>query len=230
MYLYIYAYGLQLKFTVIAIWYVPRNKWNLWQDSFMCATWLLHVCAMTHSCVWHDAFTRGTWLIRVCDMTHSNVRSDLFMYAKWLMHICKMTHSHVRKDSFKYAKLIIHICEVTYSYTWSDSFMCTTHTHSRMCDMTHSCVCLKMRVSPLLTEAVRIAVCCRVLQCVAVRGGKRGNTFSSLCVESGCHISSGSPVRHSPLRMSAVCVCVCVCVCACVLLRKRERERERVLW
>jgi len=28
-------------------------------------------CDMTHSCVWHDSFICVTWLIHMCDVTHS---------------------------------------------------------------------------------------------------------------------------------------------------------------
>jgi len=48
----------------------------LWHDSFMRVTWLIHVCATTHSCVWHDSFMCVTWLIHACDMTHSCVWHD----------------------------------------------------------------------------------------------------------------------------------------------------------
>jgi len=27
----------------------------MWHDSFICATWLIHMCDMTHSYVWHDS-------------------------------------------------------------------------------------------------------------------------------------------------------------------------------
>ena len=30
-------------------------------DSFICATWLIHMCDMTHSYVWHDSFICVTW-------------------------------------------------------------------------------------------------------------------------------------------------------------------------
>jgi len=41
----------------------------VWHDSFICVTWLIHMCDMTHSYVWHDSFicvTCVTWLIHVC--------------------------------------------------------------------------------------------------------------------------------------------------------------------
>ena len=33
---------------------------------FMCVTWLIHMCDMTHSYVRHDAFICVTWLIHMC--------------------------------------------------------------------------------------------------------------------------------------------------------------------
>jgi len=36
-------------------------------DSFICVTWLIHVCDMTHPYVWHNSFIYMTWLIyNVC--------------------------------------------------------------------------------------------------------------------------------------------------------------------
>ena len=76
-------------------------------DSFMCVTWLSHVCDMTHSCVWQDSFMCVTWLIHVWDMTHAYVSLDLvicvtrhihfmsrqsFICVTWLIHMWDMTH------------------------------------------------------------------------------------------------------------------------------------------
>jgi len=62
-------------------------------DSFICATWPIHMCDMTHSYVRHDAFICATWPIHMCDMMHSYGRHDSFICAMWPMHMCDMTHS-----------------------------------------------------------------------------------------------------------------------------------------
>ena len=51
----------------------------VWHDSFICVTWLIHMCDKTRSYVWHDSFVCVTWLIRMCDMTHSYVWHDSFL-------------------------------------------------------------------------------------------------------------------------------------------------------
>jgi len=50
----------------------------VWHDSFICVTWLIHVCDMTHPYVWHDSFICVTWLIYMCDLTHLYVWHDSF--------------------------------------------------------------------------------------------------------------------------------------------------------
>jgi len=72
----------------------------VWHDSFICVTWLIHVCDMTHSYVWHDSFICVTWLVHVCDMTRSYVWHHSFIRVTWLIHMCDMTHSYVWHDSF----------------------------------------------------------------------------------------------------------------------------------
>jgi len=78
----------------------------VWHASFICVTWLIHMCDLTDSYVWHDSFMRVTWLIHMCDTTHSYV-----WHASWripiretrLIHMCDMPHDvflYVRHDSF----------------------------------------------------------------------------------------------------------------------------------
>ena len=85
-------------------------------DSFICVTWLIHmccmtihVCDMTHSYVWRDssvsmyvpAPTVGqwckSWLVHLCDMTHSHVWHDALMCVTWHIHMYDMAHSYVVK-------------------------------------------------------------------------------------------------------------------------------------
>ena len=115
------TYGLAAK---------PLRSTPVWKDSFMCVTWLIHVCDMTHSCVWHDSFIRMTWLIvwirvtwrsHVCEVTHSYMWHCSFICVTWLIRMRDMTHSSVWHDAFIRVTWRIHTCDMTHSYVWHDS-------------------------------------------------------------------------------------------------------------
>jgi len=116
-------------------------------DSFICVTWLIHICDMTHSYVQHDSFICVTWLIHMCAMTHSYVWHDLFTCTAWLIHmcnvtyshVCDVTHSYVRHDSFISATLLLHMCNVIHSHVQHDTSTCETWC-IHMCGMTHPSV------------------------------------------------------------------------------------------
>jgi len=103
------SHMMYMRHTVFTCWrrlsffYKKRNASGFvgqgWQEPFLCVTWLIPVCDMTHSCVWHDAFMCVTWCIHVCDMTHSCVWHDAFMCVTWLIHVCDMMHSCLSYDS-----------------------------------------------------------------------------------------------------------------------------------
>jgi len=67
---------------------------------FVCVTWLIHTCDVTHSYVWRDSlracrytawdFICVTLLSHMCDMTH--VWYDSFTLVTWLIYLCGMTH------------------------------------------------------------------------------------------------------------------------------------------
>jgi len=107
-----------------------------WHDSFICVTWLIYMCGMTHSYVTGlihmcaMAHSYVTWLIHmwhgsfICDMTHSYVWHDSFMCVTGLIHTCDMTHSYVWHDSCICVAWLIHMCGMTHSYVWHDSFIC----------------------------------------------------------------------------------------------------------
>ena len=87
-------------------------------DSFICVTWLIQMCAMTHSYVWHDSFICVTWLIHMCDMTHSYVWHDSFICVTWLAK-----ETYTRDDIRQKRPIILRsllIVTTPYSRTESD--------------------------------------------------------------------------------------------------------------
>jgi len=96
---------------------IRQHTWlilNMRHDSFLCVTWLIHICVKrlshthrsykTHSRAaikqdtWlithgHDSFLCMTRLILVWDMTHSCVWHDSFLCVTWRIHICETTLS-----------------------------------------------------------------------------------------------------------------------------------------
>jgi len=125
---------------------------HVWHDSFICVTWLIHMCDMTHWCVWHYWFIWVPWVIYRCAMTHSYVCHDSFICVPWLIHMCDMgamSHLYVRASPLPQPLLtsatwLIHMRDMTDLYGWDDSFICsgvaTAAATVYMCDMTHSYV------------------------------------------------------------------------------------------
>jgi len=52
-------YGLQVR--CVTHWMCNTTHSYMRHDSFICATWLIHMCDMTHSYVRHDSFICATW-------------------------------------------------------------------------------------------------------------------------------------------------------------------------
>jgi len=137
----------------------------VWHGSFLCVTWLIHICDVTLSYVWrvswpsrveafacvtqricatwlilmwHDSFECVTWLILMCDMTHSHVWHDLTISVTGLFHICDMPHDYVEAFTCQAR----NICDMTHSYVtwlilmWHDSFVLVTWLVV-MCDTAH---------------------------------------------------------------------------------------------
>jgi len=55
--------------------FFSKGSWHdmslyVWHDSFVCVTWPIYMCNMTHLYVWHDSFVCVTWAIHMCDTTH----------------------------------------------------------------------------------------------------------------------------------------------------------------
>jgi len=87
---------------------------------FVCLTWRMNICDITHPCAWHDYFIRVIWLLYKCDMTHSSVR--------WISIICVirlMTPAYMWHDSLCLTATLTatHTCDVALAYVWHDSFI-----------------------------------------------------------------------------------------------------------
>ena len=67
--------------------------------TFVCVTWLIHMCDKTHSYVWHDSFICVTWLIHMYDTTHSCHTYEWQICGTWLTLLRDMPHSYVWYDS-----------------------------------------------------------------------------------------------------------------------------------
>jgi len=86
------------------------------------ATWLIHMCDMTHCYVWHDAWICVTWLIDMCVMTHSCMWHDSLIRVTWLVRVCDTAYVYVVRGWFVRA--------MTHLYVWRGSFVCVTCLHA----------------------------------------------------------------------------------------------------
>jgi len=85
-------------------------------DSLICATWLIHMCDMTHSYVWHDSIREHSFALPVSmNKTHLYVWRTTIKRVTWLIHMCDMTPSCVWHDSFICVACLIHVCDMTHS-------------------------------------------------------------------------------------------------------------------
>jgi len=106
-----------------------------------------HVCATAHevsvnSYVRLDSFICVTWLIHMCDVTHSYVRRDLFICETWFIHMRDVTHSYVRWLYYMWHHSFIRDMPHAYVYMTPSYRTWLVHTwhYEFIRDMTHSYV------------------------------------------------------------------------------------------
>jgi len=107
------------------------------------------MCDMTHSCVWHDSFICVTWLIHMCDVTHSYVRYVPYHSCVWCDLFCVTFNIHmenvkrINESRHTYKWVMSHIwmwhalCHIQHPYK-----ICPTHyawvtSHIYMSHVTH---------------------------------------------------------------------------------------------
>ena len=114
---------------------------NTWHDSFMCVTWLIYVCDMTHSCVLRTSASRGPYSAA---LLRNNVNHGSF-YAALLRTCVTRGLFCATCGAFSYrVTWLFYVCDMTHLCVWHDSFMCVTWSRVtwlfHVCDMTHSCM------------------------------------------------------------------------------------------
>jgi len=91
-YVYIYVYihiYLNTNMYHVYVYVTVRTPWALWRlDSWLTSRkkWVV-----THSYVCHDSFICVTWLIHMCDVTRSYVLHGSFICLTWLIHMSRVT-------------------------------------------------------------------------------------------------------------------------------------------
>ena len=92
----------------------------------MQVTWLIHMCAMTQSCVQHDSFIFVTWLIHICDMTHSYMWHDSSIHVTPLIPKFGLPFPKEWHDPFVCVAKSMHLCEIPhfYAFVWNTLFLC----------------------------------------------------------------------------------------------------------
>jgi len=72
-----------------------NESWCIYQSGIICATWLTHMCDMTHSYVWHDSFicvTNESWCIYQSGMSPKLMSQVARMYESCRKYECAMSH------------------------------------------------------------------------------------------------------------------------------------------
>ena len=153
----------------------------VWHDSFICVTWLIHMCDMTHSCVWYDSFICEIWLIHMCDMSHSHERLDPRIWYPWNDWVIR--EWCIRNEQYTSAVIWFHWWITRWIWqTWNEwgihGWLIQNEYDSSAVIWFHSWTIHWIRqtwndrviLCHVAGECVgSVAVCCSVLQCVAVR-------------------------------------------------------------
>jgi len=115
---------------------------------FIPVSWLVHMCAISGTCVCHDSCICAPWLIHKCAKTRSGESGLIAQICVCSApFMCVITRSYVCCQNW-YIRVpwLIHTCAVTHSYMCHDSsvrvpwFVHTWAWLINMCTMTHSYV------------------------------------------------------------------------------------------
>ena len=215
------------------------------RDSFMCVSWLIHVCVREHA-----TWVCVSWLIRMCVLTHLYVCPVSVIRVAWRVtlftHVCisprlecRLSDTANTEGANKLWRM--HICAITphlqytiHSPTYNTGMSGTANTElkefSDIYNLPVTCIPTALPVARrdnpdavFRTQVFGMCMCMRVHVCV--RMCVYFCVFMCICL--GWFVTC--PMPSSALRSFAcvsVCVCVrvfgcmylCLCVCVCISL------------
>jgi len=89
-----------------------------WRDSYVCVTWLIQMCDVTHTYVWHASYKCVTWLIHMCDMPYvpDDAAVGPFWRAAWWRQAALRETTHMSYDPYVCVTSRIHMYNMTHTY------------------------------------------------------------------------------------------------------------------
>ena len=115
--------------------------------SFVCATWLIHMCDISMRVIWL-IFRRDTYICMMVppsEMFQWHVWHDSFRYATRLKHMCELTHTREWHDSCTCVTWLMHMCDV-HSSPWITCTICRHDSSIRVIRLMHMCDILHLHV------------------------------------------------------------------------------------
>jgi len=150
--------------THISLIWVHNMTHSYMFDSFVCATWRIHMCC-THRA--SSPFIYVTRLICMRNMTHSHGCTHIFKYicGEFTLERCGELEGYSTFSGNCHIWLEIFVKHMLHSREWRDLFTCVTW-------LIHMCTLTERNSLMFVTFFINVlqcgAECCRVLQCADV--------------------------------------------------------------
>jgi len=93
----------------------------LWHDSFICVTWLIHMCDMTHSYACHDSFiSQRLPHCHMCTTPHSLHQRYLKFFSCPPICVCIILHTYIRPHTRRMNSSTHIMSDSLYAYKHTD--------------------------------------------------------------------------------------------------------------
>jgi len=176
-----------------------------WLDSFMCVTWLIHVCDMTHSCVWRDSFTN--------DWTREQSK-DHCVYAKCNQRSSQLgiRMCHTESMCTHARHIYAYICRIP---------LCVY----AKCNQRRSQLGIRVRHTESMRTHTRhvYAYTCRIPLCVYAKCNQRRSQLGRMSVTRSLCVYSQNMYTHTYVKYKTY-VCTWVHIC------KKKKYTQSTRW